>query len=138
MTPTFKDLLLSRPTGPTASYGENDRFLIPVAGSFSNLPDDLKVLVGFLTRACAVRLLHQWDTALGQALALNRNALVHKFGHLVSLLWARLILSRFRDAVSHLPFEAATNAAEVPNDEDPLHFFGSCRSAYRGRNAPGA
>ena len=69
-----------------------------------------------------MRLLHQWDTTPGQALALNRNALVHKFGHLVSLLWARLILSRFRDVVSHLPFEAATNSAEVPNDEDPLHF----------------
>jgi len=85
-----------------------------------------------------MRLLHQWNTTPGQALALNRNALVHKFGHLVSLLWARLILGRFRDVVSHLPFEAATNAAEVPNDEDPLHFFGSCRSAYRGRNVPGA
>ena len=70
-----------------------------------------------------MRLLHQWNTTPGQALALNRNALVHKFGHLVSLLWARLILGRFRDVVSHLPFEAATNAAEVPNDEDPLHFF---------------
>ena len=123
MTPTFKDLLLSRPTGPTASYGENDRLLVPVAGPFSNLPDDLKVLVGFLTRTRAMRLLHQLDTTLGQALALNRNALVQKFGHLVSLLWARLILGRFRDVVSHLPFEAATNAAEVPNDEDPHHLW---------------
>ena len=52
---------------------------------------------------------HPWTSA-----GSNRNALVHKFGHLVSLLWARLILSRFRDVVSHLPFEAATNAAEVP------------------------
>ena len=69
-----------------------------------------------------MRLLHQCDTTPGQALALNRNALVHKFGHLVSLLWARLILSCFRDAVSRITFEAATNAAEVPNDEGPLHF----------------
>ena len=120
------------------SYGESGRFLILVAGPFSNLSDDFKVLVDFLARIRAMRLLHQWNTTPGQALALNRNALVHKFGHLVSLLWARLILGRFRDVVSHLPFEAATNAAEVPNDEDPLHFFGSCRSAYRGRNVPGA
>jgi len=91
-----------------------------------------------LARVRAMRLLHQINTTTGQALALNRNALVNKFGHLVSLLWAKLILSRFRDVVLHLPFEAATNAAEVPNDEDPLHFFGSCRSAYRGRNVPGA
>ena len=118
---------MSRPTGPTAPYGENDRFLIPVAGPFSNLPDYLKVLVGFLTRARAVRLLHQWDTALGQALALNRNALVHKFGHLVSLLLARLILGRFRDVVSCMPFEAATNAVEVPYGEEPVHFSGSSR-----------
>ena len=118
---------MSRPTGPTAPYGENDRFLIPVAGPFSNLPDDLKVLVGFLTRARAVRLLHQWDTTLGQALTLNRNALVHKFGHLVSLLLARLILGRFRDVVSCMPFEAATNAVEVPYGEDPVHFSGSSR-----------
>jgi len=120
------------------SYGESGRFLILVAGPFSNLSDDFKVLVDFLARIRAMRLLHQWNTTPGQALALNRNALVHKFGHLVSLLWARLILGRFRDVVSHLPFEAATDAAEVPNDEDPLHFFGSCRSAYRGRNVPGA
>ena len=85
-----------------------------------------------------MRLLHQWNTTPGQALALNRNALVHKFDHLVSLLWARLILGRFRDVVLHLSFEAAANVAEVPNDQGPLHFSGSCRSAYRDRNAPGA
>ena len=82
--------------------------------------DDFKVLVDFLTRIRAMRLLHQWDTALGQALALNRNALVHKFGHLVSLLWARLILGRFWDVVSRFPFEAAKNAAAAPNDKDPI------------------
>jgi hypothetical protein len=45
-----------------------------------------------------------------------------QFGHLVSLLWATLILGRFQDVVSRIPFEAATNASEVPNDENPLHF----------------
>jgi hypothetical protein len=35
----------------------------------------------------------------GHALAMNRHILVSNFGHLASLLWAKLILGRFRDAV---------------------------------------
>ena len=46
------------------SCGENGRFLILVAGPFSHLPGDFKVLVDFLTRIRAMRLLHQWNTTL--------------------------------------------------------------------------
>ena len=40
------------------SYGESGRFLILVAGPFSNLSDDFKVLVDFLARIRAMCLLH--------------------------------------------------------------------------------
>ena len=122
------------------SYGENGRFLVLVAGPFSNLSDGFMVFVDFLARLRARRLLNHWDIAPGQALALDRNTLVHKSGHLVSLLWARLILGRFRDVASRIPFEAATSATEVPKSPmaktQPLNFPGS--TAYRGRNASGA
>ncbi len=94
-----------------------------------NLPDDLKVLVDSLAHIRAMRLLHRLDTTPGQALALNFNALVRKFCHEVSLLLGRLILGRFRDVASRMPFEAATGTAEVPDDEGALHFSGSSHIA---------
>ena len=120
------------------SYGENGRFLVLVVGPFEDLSEDFAVLVDFLARRRATRLLDQWDTTPGLALALNRKALVHKFGHLASLLWARLILGRFQDAVPHAPFGATSNSSEFPADEDPSNLTGSHRPAYRGRNVPGA
>ena len=75
-------------------YGENGRFLVLVVGPFADLSVDFAVLVDFLARRRATRLLDQRSTYPGLALALNRKALAHKFGHLASLLWTRLILGR--------------------------------------------
>ena len=100
------------------SYGENGRFLVLVIVPFADLPEDFAIRVCFLARRRATRLLDQWDTTPGQALALNRKALVHKFGHLASLLWARLILGRFQDVVPHTPFGATSNSSEFPAETE--------------------
>ncbi len=68
------------------TYGDDGKYLVLVAGPFSNLSGDFGVLVDFLARVGAVRLLNTWETKPGQALALNRQILLHKFGHLVTLL----------------------------------------------------
>ena len=91
----------------------------------------------FVARLRAVRLLNDWDISPGQALALNRRLLIQKFGHLTSLLWARLILGRFRDAVSRLPLETTTGA-EGADSDDPLTLLSINGGAYRGSQVPGA
>ena len=96
------------------------------------------VLVDFLARVRAVRLLNTWETKPGQALALNRQILVHKFGHLVTLLWARLILGRFYDAVSRIPFQSTSGTPGFTESDDAFNFINLNQGGYRGRNVPGA
>ena len=88
------------PGSTPTSYGKDGRYLVFVAGPFANLSKDVALLTDFVARLRAVRLLNDWDISPGQALALNRRLLIQKFGHLTSLLWARLILGRFRDDAS--------------------------------------
>ena len=120
------------------SYGKNGRYLVLVDGPFSNLSKDVGVLTDFIARLRALRLLNQWDVSAKQALALNRHFLVQKFGHLSSLLWARLILSRFRDAVSRTPFPSASDTNENFDINDLQAYSNLNRGAFRGRNVPGA
>ena len=98
------------------------------------------MLTDLLARLRAQRLLNKWSTSAAQALALNRRFLVQKFGHVASLLWARLIYERFRDVVSNAPFDAASTASngDFPEDEDPLIFSNMHRAAYHGNRVPGA
>ena len=55
------------------------------------------VLCDFLGRARALKAIN--TRFISHALAINRHILVSHFGHLASLVWAKLILGRFRDAV---------------------------------------
>ena len=57
------------------------------------------VLCDFLGRARALKAINSWNISPKHALAMNRHILVSHFGHLASLVWAKLILGRFRDAV---------------------------------------
>ncbi len=57
------------------------------------------VLCGFLGRARALKAIYSWNISPKHALAMNRHILVSHFGHLASLVWAKLILGRFRDDV---------------------------------------
>ena len=77
------------------------RWQIPrlVVGPFANLSDDFMVLCDFLGRARALKAIYSWNISPKHALAINRHILLSHFGHLASLVWAKLILGRFRDAV---------------------------------------
>ncbi len=57
------------------------------------------VLCDFLGRARALKAIYDWNISPKQALVINRNMLISHFGHLASLVWTKLILDRFRDAV---------------------------------------
>ena len=46
-----------------------------------------------------LKAINSWNISPKHALAINRHILVPHFGHLASLVWAKLILVRFRDAV---------------------------------------
>ena len=61
---------------------------------------DGRYLVDFLGRARALKAINSWYISPKHALAMDRHILVSHFGHLASLVWAKLILGRFRDAVS--------------------------------------
>jgi len=123
------------------SYGVDGLYLVLVVGPFSNLSKDAGLIIDFVARLRAVRLINNWDMSARQALALNRRLLVQKFGHLATLLWAKLILGRFRDAASRIPLETTTGAGSgkgASDNDDPTILLNVNGGAYRGRNVPGA
>ena len=81
------------------SHGKDGRYLVLVVGPFPNLSDDFMVLCDFLRRVRALRTISIWNVSPKHALAINRHILVSRFSHLHSLMWARLILGCFHDAV---------------------------------------
>ena len=81
------------------SHGKDGRYLVLVVCPFANLSDDFMVLCDFLGRARALKAINSWNISPKHALVINRHILVSHFGHLASLVWAELILGRFRDAV---------------------------------------
>ena len=80
------------------SHGKDGRYLVLVVGPFANLSDDFMVLCNFLGRARALIAINSWYISPKNALAMNRHILISHFSHLASLVWAKLILGRFRDA----------------------------------------
>ena len=116
------------------SHGKDGRYLVLVVGPFANLSDDFMVLCDFLGRARALKAINSWNISPKHALAMNRHILVSHFGHLASLVWAKLILGRFRDAV--LPdfsgFPAGSDDYLNAFFTDPRH------GRYCGRYVPGA
>ncbi len=81
------------------SHGEDDRYLVLVVGPFANLSDDFMALCDFLGRARGLKAIYRWKISPKHALAMNRHILISHFGRLASLVWAKLILGRFRDAM---------------------------------------
>ena len=73
--------------------------MVLIVGPFANLSDDFMVLCDFLGRARALKAINSWNISPKHALAINRHILVSHFGHLASLVWAKLTLGRFLDAV---------------------------------------
>ena len=116
------------------SHGKDGRYIVLVVGPFANLSDDFMVLCDFLGRARALKAINSWYISPKHALAMNRHILVSHFGHLASLVWAKLILGRFRDAV--LPDFSRFPAG---SDDNLNAFFTDPRhERYCGRYAPGA
>ena len=118
------------------SHGKDGRYLVLVVGPFANLSDDFMVLWDFLrrARARALKAIYSWNISPMHALTMNRHILVSHFGHLASLVWAKLILGRFRDAV--LPDFSRFPAG---SDDYLNAFFTYPRHGrYCGRYVPGA
>ena len=112
----------------------NDRYLVLVVGPLANLSDDFMVLSEFLGLARALKAINSWYNSPKHALAMNRHILLSHFGHLASLVWEKLILGRFRDAV--LPDFSRFSAG---SDDYLNAFFTDLRHGrYCGRYVPGA
>ena len=117
------------------SYGADGKYLVLVDGPFSNLSGDVMVLTDFIARIRSLRLIQQRNISPKLALALVRNSLVQCFGLMSSLLWARHIIVRFRDAVVRTPRrKVAVDQNSVPDDIFPDPW----RNAYFGPFVPGA
>ncbi len=99
---------------------------------FADISDDFMVVCDFLGHVRALRTISSWNVSPKHALAINRHILVSRFGHLASLMWARLILGRFCDAVWPDPHSPPSSGAFFDVfSSDPR------RGGYRGRYAPG-
>ena len=87
-----------------------------------------------LVNSLAIPLIYSWYISPKHALSMNRHILVSHFGHLASLVWAKLILGRFRDAV--LPDFSRFHGG---SDDYLNAFFTDPRPGrYCGRYVPGA
>ena len=115
------------------SHGKDGRYLVLVVGPFANLSDDFMVLCDFLGRARALKAIYSWNI---DAFPGNEPAhiLVSHFGHLASLVWAKLILGRFPNAV--LPDFSRFPAGS--NDHLNAFFTDTRHGRYCGRYVPGA
>ena len=82
------------------SHGKDGRYLVLVVGPFVNLSDDFMVLCDFLGRARALKAIYSWNISPEHALVMSRHFLVSHFGHLASLVRAKLILGYVRDDVT--------------------------------------
>ena len=117
------------------SYGEDGKYLVLVDGPFSNLPDDAAILTDFIARVRAFRMIQQRSFSPKLALALVRNSLVHSFGLMSSLLWARRLNGRFRDEAVRSPRH---QVAEDQNFTFENTFPDPWRGGYHGSFVPGA
>lgn len=106
-----------------------------VDGPFSNLSDDVAILTDFIARVRACRMIQQRSLSPKLALALVRNSLVQSFCLMSSLLWARHINGRFRDAVVRSPRH---QVAEDQNFTFEDTFPDPWRGGYHGSFVPGA
>ena len=118
------------------SYGVEGKYLVLVDGPFSHLSGGVTVLTDLIARVRALRLIQQRDMSPKLALALVRNSLVQCFGLMSSLLWARHITDRFRDAEDRTPRrQAAADQDPAPDDIFPDDLL---RGAYFGSFVSGA
>jgi hypothetical protein len=136
-----RDLDLSYP-GSTfeevlKSYGEDGKYLVLVDGPFSNLSGDVAILTDFIARVRACRVIQQRNISPKLALAIVRNSLTQTFGLISSLLWARHIVGRFRDAVVRAPRQHQQAAEDQNNHFDDI-FPDPWRGGYHGSFVPGA
>ena len=93
------------------------------------------VLTDFIARIRSLRLIQQRNISPKLALALVRNSLIQCFGLMSSLLWARHIIVRFRDAVVRTPRrKVAVDQNSVPD----YIFPDPWRNAYFGPFVLGA
>ena len=117
--------------------------IVLVVGPFAYLSDDFPrdfmvlCLCDFLGRTRALKAIYNWNIYPKLALAIDRHFLVYHFDHLANMMWAKLILRRFRDAM--LP-----DFSRFPASSDDFlnSFFTDPRQArhgrYCGRYVPGA
>ena len=117
------------------SYGEDGKFLVLVDGPFSNHSDDAAILTDFIVRVRACRVIQQRNLSPKLALALVRNSLVQSLGLMSSLLWARHINGRFRDAVARSPRHQVTEDQNFTFEDT---FPDPWRGGYLGSFVPGA
>ena len=120
------------------SYGEDGKYLVLVDGPFSNLSRDVSILADFIAHVRACRVIQQRGTSPKVALALVRNSLTQSIGLVLSLLWARHIIGRFRDAVVRAPRQQAAEDQNNHFDDVFLtpgvavttaHLFLACKRA---------
>ena len=80
------------------SHGKDGRYLVLVVGPSANLSDYFMVLCDFLGRVRALEAINSWN--ISPKHVGNEPAYFDiSYCHLASLVWAKLILGRFRDAV---------------------------------------
>ena len=118
------------------SYGEDGKYLVLVDGPFSNLSGDVAILTDFIARVRACRVIQQRNISPKLALALVRNSLTQSIGSMSSLLWARHIIGRFRDAVVRAPRQQA--AEDQNNHFDGVFLTDPWRGGYHGSFVRGA
>ena len=118
------------------SHGLNGTLCVLVSGPFSNLPDDFGLVVDLIAQEKATAWIEKRKVNPNPAQAQFRRGLVNRLGLFITRVWPRLIIDRWRGAVTNSPSQPASAGvglnAGVGFSSSPR------RGGYCGMHVPGA
>ena len=110
----------------TALKGCNGgRVLVFGMGAFAEVPDDVSRICGIIAHELARTHVSYYSDDAKRTKGMYRQRIQKDRGHTAHRGWARLLLDRARDLITHGPAQRGANGAAMPMDEDHQdgHFF---------------
>jgi len=101
------------------------RVLVFVVGTFAEMPEDVSRICGITAHDPARTHVSYYNDDAKRTKGLYRQRIQKAWGHTAHRGWARLLLNRARDLITHDPAHHRANGAAMPTDEDDQdgHFF---------------
>ena len=105
-------------------YNEG-RVLVFVVGAFAEMPEDVSRICDIIAHDLARTHVSYYNDDTKRTKGMYRQHIQKAWGHTAHRGWARLLLNRARDLITHGPAHRGANGVAMPTDEDDQdgHFF---------------